>query len=197
MLSAIGLRGYWSIKRTPPDLLERVQNAFVTATHSDPDNTPGLVSLRRATGLRMLLPNDHAQYDYRLLYGRNVVFLIGINSFLGIPYSLLFRFIVPSRTFHIEVLGDSWNGRRNKVNLTVDNEPLLEPLEITPEMLVKAPQQPSRSAVGDFFWPSFANVRQVPRQQLLRGRQRMQQRDGRGGKRSAGATRQTIRTASR
>jgi hypothetical protein len=69
------------------------------------------------------------------------MFLVGINSFLGIRYSPLLRFIVPSRTFHIEVLGDSWNGKRNKVKLMLDNEPLLGPLEVTPEMLPKARQQ--------------------------------------------------------
>ena len=145
--SAIGLRTYWRIKPTPPDLLESAQNAFVAATCSDPGKTPGLVSLRRATGVKTLLTNDNPQYDYRLLYDRDVVFLIGINSFLGIRYSPLFRFIVPSRTFHIEVLGDSWNGKRNKVRLMLDNEPLLEPLEITPEMLLKARQQMAQSAV--------------------------------------------------
>ena len=139
--SAIGLRAYWRISPAPPDLLQRVQNAFVTATRSDPGKTPGLVSLRRATGLKTFLPNDNVQYDYRLLYDRDVVFLIGINSFLGIRYSPLFRFIVPSRTFHIEVLGDSWNGKRSKVRLTLDNEPMLEPLEVTPEMLLKIRQQ--------------------------------------------------------
>jgi hypothetical protein len=145
--SAIGLRTYWRIKATPPDMLERVQNAFVAATHSDPGKTPGLVSLRRAAGLKTFLPNDNAQYDYRLLYDHDVVYLVGINSFLGIRYSPLFRFIVPSRTFHIEVLGDSWNGKRNKVKLMLDNEPLLEPLEVTPEMLSKARQQLAQSAV--------------------------------------------------
>jgi len=145
--SAIGLRAYGRIKPTPPDLLERVQNAFVAATNSDPGKTPGLVLFRRATGWKTFLPNDNAQYDYRLLYDRDVVFLIGLNSFLGIRYSPLFRFIVPSRTFHIEVLGDSWNGKRNKVSLMLDNEPLLETLEITPEMLLKARQQVARSAV--------------------------------------------------
>jgi hypothetical protein len=143
--SAIGLRAYWRIQRTPPDLLERVQNAFVVATDSDPDKTPGLVSFRRASGWKTFLPNDNAQYDYRLLYDRDVVFLIGINSFLGIRYSPLFRFVVPSRTFHIEVLGDSRTGKRNKVRLMLDNEPLLEPLEVTPEMLLKARQQMAES----------------------------------------------------
>jgi hypothetical protein len=145
--SAISLRAYRRIKPTPPDLLERVQNAFVTATHSDPSKTPGLVSLRRATGLKTLLPNDNPQYDYRLLYDHDVVILIGINSFLGIRYSPLFKFIAPLRTFHIEVLGDSWNGKRNKVRLMLDNEPLLEPLEVTPEMLLKARQQLAQPAV--------------------------------------------------
>jgi hypothetical protein len=76
-----------------------------------------------------------------------VVLLIGINSFLSICYSRLFRFIVPSRTFHIEVLGDSWNGKRDKVQLMLDNEPLLEPLEVTPDMPLKARQQLAQSAV--------------------------------------------------
>jgi hypothetical protein len=145
--SAVGLRAYRRINPTPLDLLERVQNAFRASTHSDPCKTPGLVSLRRATGLKTLLPNDNAQYDYRLLYDRDLVFLIGINSFLGIHYSPLFRFIVPLRTFHLEVLGDSWNGKRNKVRLMLDSKPLLEPLEITPEMLLKARQLLAQSTV--------------------------------------------------
>jgi hypothetical protein len=145
--SALSLRASWYIPPTPPDQLVRVQNAFDAATHSDPDKTPGLVALRRTTGLKTFLPNENAQYDYRLLYDRDVVFLIGINSLLGIRYSPLFKFIVPLRTFHIEVLGDSWNGKRNKVQLMFDNEALLEPLEVTPEMLLKARQLLAQSAV--------------------------------------------------
>jgi hypothetical protein len=54
--SAISPRAYWRINPTPPDLLERVQKAFVTATHSDPVKTPELISLRGVTGLKTFLP---------------------------------------------------------------------------------------------------------------------------------------------
>ena len=145
--SALSLRAFLRIPPTPPDVLERVQKAFDIATHSDPAKTPELAALRRATGLNTFLPNENTQYDYRLLCDRDVVFLIGINSLLGIRYSPLFKFIVPSRTFHIEVLGDSWNGKRNKVQLMLDNEALLEPLEVTPEMLLKARQLLTDSVV--------------------------------------------------
>jgi hypothetical protein len=77
--SAIGLREYRRIKPPPPDLLERVKSAFVAASHSDPAKTSGLVSLRRATGWKILLANDSAQYDFRLLYDGDLVFLVGIN----------------------------------------------------------------------------------------------------------------------
>lgn len=139
--SALSLRASLRIPPTPTDLLERVQNAFDTASHANPEKTPGLIALRRTVGLKTFLPNENAQYDYRLLYDRDVVFLVGISSLLGIRHSPLFKFIVPSRTFHIQVLGDSWNGKRSKVQLMLDNDALLEPLEVTPAMLVKARQQ--------------------------------------------------------
>ncbi len=116
------------------------------ASRSDPLQTPDLVAMQRETGLKLLLPNDDAQYDYRLLFDRDLVFLVGINSFLGLRYSPRIRFIAPSRTFRLDVTGESLSGKRNKVRVMVDNEPACDTLEITPEMLEKARQLGARHA---------------------------------------------------
>jgi hypothetical protein len=144
--SLVGLRRYRAVACTPPNIQERVKSAFLKASRSDPLQTPDLVAMQRDTGLKLLLPNDDAQYDYRLLFDRDLVFLVGINSFLGLRYSPRIRFIAPSRTFHLDVTGESLRGKRNKVRLMLDNEPAHDTLEITPEMLVKARQLAAQHA---------------------------------------------------
>jgi hypothetical protein len=61
-----------------------------------PGQDPRINLASRGHRTENIFANENAQYDYRLFYDRDVVFLIGINSFLGIRYSPLFRFIVHS-----------------------------------------------------------------------------------------------------
>jgi hypothetical protein len=130
-----------SAQSAPPDVQARVEATFSKAVRSKPAQTPGLIALQRATGLKLLVSNDNAQYDFRLLFDHDLVFLIGINSFGGIHYSPRINCIVPSRTFHVDVVGESWGGKRSKVNLMLDTEPIHATLEITPEMLQKVREQ--------------------------------------------------------
>jgi hypothetical protein len=145
--SLVGLSRYRAVRSTPPDFREQVENAFLKASRSDPSETPGLIALQRATGPQLLIPNEETQYEYRLLFDQDLAFLIGINSFLGIRYSPRIRFIVPSRTFHLDVVGESWGGKRSKVRLMLDNDLVHDTLEVTPEMLEKACQQVAQHSV--------------------------------------------------
>jgi hypothetical protein len=108
---------------------------FVTALRSNPPATAGLVSLHRDSGIPAWLPNEDAQYDYRLLRDADLIFLVGINSFGGIRYSPRIRLIAPAGNFRLETIGENWTGKRSKVRLMPDNEPAFGPLKITPEML--------------------------------------------------------------
>jgi hypothetical protein len=63
---------------------------------------------------------------------------VGINSFFGFLYSPRIRFIAPAHNFRFEAIGETWIGKRSKVQLMLDNESFFGPLEITPEMLQKA-----------------------------------------------------------
>jgi hypothetical protein len=144
--SLMKLRRYRAMRSVSSDFLKQARNAFFAATRNNPSETAGLVALQRSIGWKFLLPNDDLQYDYRLLFDRDLVFLLGTNSFFGFRYSPRFRFIAPSRTFHIDVVGESWGGKRSKVRLMLDNSPLDDTLESTPEMLMKAQQLAARHA---------------------------------------------------
>jgi hypothetical protein len=142
-----GLRTYRTVGSAPLDIQVFVGAAFTQASSGDPAKTPGLVALRRPSNLWSALTKRHEDYDYRLLFDRDMVFLIGIRSFLGLRYSPRIRLIAPSRTFRIDVVGESLTGRRSKVLLMLDTDPVSDVLEITPEMLEKARQQAPRLAV--------------------------------------------------
>lgn len=131
----VALRSRRSINAVPVDIQERVYKMFVTALRSNPPATAGLVSLHRDSGIPAWLPNEDAQYDYRLLRDADLIFPVGIDSFGGIRYSPRIRLIAPAGNFRLETIGENWTGKRSKVRLMPDNEPAFGPLKITPEML--------------------------------------------------------------
>jgi len=144
--SLLSLKAFRVVQSVETSIKEQVATAFFKATRSDPAHTPGLIALQRATGLKLLLANKNAEYDYRLLFDQNLVFLIGINSFLGIRYSPRIKCIAPSRTFHLDVVGESWGGKRSKVRPMLGPDAIHHDLEITPEMLHKAREQMAQGA---------------------------------------------------
>jgi hypothetical protein len=135
--SLIAFSRYRSTQAPLPDAKLQVASAFSKATRSDPAKTPGLIALQRETGLKLLVPNDDAQYEFRLLFEKDLVFLIGINSFGGLRYSPRIRCIAPSQTFHLDVVGESFGGKRSKVRPMLGPNAIHGDLEITPEMLQK------------------------------------------------------------
>jgi hypothetical protein len=143
----VRLRAYRSAACTPLHTQELVRAAFIQASRAVPANTPGLVALRHPSSLWSTLTKRHENYDYRLLLDGDLVFLIGVKSFLGLRYSPLIRRILPLRSFHIDVVGESVTGRRIRVLLMLGTDPVSDVLEITPEMLEKARQQVPRLAL--------------------------------------------------
>lgn len=142
--SLLSLSRYRSTPAPPADVKQQVVAAFSKATESDPAKTPGLIALQRETGLKLLVPNDDAQYEFRLLFEDDLIFLIGINSFGGLRYSPRIRCIVPSRTFHLDVVGESFGGKRSKVRPMLGPDAIHRDLEITPQMLQKFREQISK-----------------------------------------------------
>jgi hypothetical protein len=135
--SLLAFSRYRSTRAPLPDAKLQLASAFSKATRSDPAKTPGLIALQRETGLKLLVPNDDAQYEFRLLFEKDLVFLIGINSFGGLRYSPRIRCIAPSQTFHLDVVGESFGGKRSKVRPMLGPNAIHGDLEITPEMLQK------------------------------------------------------------
>jgi hypothetical protein len=141
------LRSYRIVASVPAQSQELVRTAFIKGSRSDPATTPELVALRRSSSLWSVLTRRAEDYDYRLLFDQDLVFLIGTKSFLGLRYSPRIRLVLPSRSFHVDVVGESLTGRRTRVRLMLDTDPVSDALEITPEMLEKVRQQAPRLAM--------------------------------------------------
>jgi hypothetical protein len=144
--SLLRFLAYRKVQHPPQDVQEQVASAFSKATKSDPTKTPGLIALQRETGVKLLVPKDDAAYEFRLLFEKDLVFIIGINSFGGIRYSPRIRCFAPSYSFHLDVVGESWGGKRSKIRPMFGANPIHGDLEITPEMLMKARDQIARGS---------------------------------------------------
>ena len=101
--AVVRLRAYRSAACTPLHTQELVR-AFIQASRAVPSSTPGLIALRRPSSLWSTLTKRYEDYDYRLLLDGDLVFLIGVKSFLGLHYSPLIRRILPLRSCHIDVV---------------------------------------------------------------------------------------------
>jgi hypothetical protein len=142
VFGAVGrYRTFRATKNTGGEYVDLVASAFTTAIKSDPVATPNLIALRRSGSFWSVLTSTERDYQYRLLFVRDLIFLFGQQSFLGLAYSTRIRLILPSRTFHIDEVGESWSGKRKRVNLMLDTDPVSPTVEITPEMLEKVRHQ--------------------------------------------------------
>jgi hypothetical protein len=130
-----------SIKFVPDDYIDLVGSVFRRAFVESPSTSPQIIELRRNSNFWSVMTNAEEDYEYRLIYQEELMFLIGRRSLLGIPYSPHIRLIAPTRSFHLDVVGESWGARRKRVNLMLDADVVSPTLDITPEMLDKALRQ--------------------------------------------------------
>jgi hypothetical protein len=130
-----------SIESVPDDYVELIASLFRRAFADNPITSAQIIELRRNRNFWSVIANEEEDHEYRLIYEQELVFLIGRKSLLGIPYSPHIRLIAPTRSFHVDVVGESWAARRKKVNLMLDADVVSPTLEMTPEMLDKALRQ--------------------------------------------------------